>query len=127
MGQRYTAKCNDCNHRFDVNEGGGFSFEMLHCEACGKPKSMAFDQFKETRSSYLRSFANTGNMKVVDKNMRDDSDGKPIPEPEYQKAVELLAGSCSCGGRFTFAAQSRCPMCKSTNHTDTMEGSLCYD
>lgn len=40
MGQAFEATCLDCGELFEVNLGGGFFFMLLHCEVCGKPKSV---------------------------------------------------------------------------------------
>lgn len=40
MGESFDARCEDCGHVHEVSLGGGFTFMLFHCEACGKPKSV---------------------------------------------------------------------------------------
>lgn len=54
MGMEYTAKCNKCGHEFEVSEGGGFFFHLLHCDKCGKQKSISFDEIGEPHLQYLK-------------------------------------------------------------------------
>ena len=36
MGTRRSVFCNDCEHEYEVSFGGGFTFELLRCEKCGR-------------------------------------------------------------------------------------------
>ncbi len=36
MGNRSEHKCGACGTSFVVDSGGGFMFDQLHCEQCGK-------------------------------------------------------------------------------------------
>ena len=36
MGQRTGHICTVCGTKFSVDSGGGFMFDMLHCEQCGR-------------------------------------------------------------------------------------------
>jgi len=44
MGCQYPVKCNCCDHEFEVMEGGGFLFHLLHCNHCGKEKRMSLEE-----------------------------------------------------------------------------------
>jgi hypothetical protein len=35
VGHTYSAICNECGHRFEVNEGSGMAAMPLHCNRCG--------------------------------------------------------------------------------------------
>jgi hypothetical protein len=41
MGSSFDARCNDCGEVHEVSLGGGFTFMLLHCDVCGKPKSVS--------------------------------------------------------------------------------------
>jgi len=86
MGYSLTAICKDCGTEFRVSEGGGFFFHLLHCDVCGKDKSITLLELGDD------AFFN------------------------FSKEVEILAGACDCGGHFKFNAKPRCPNCKSTNY-----------
>ena len=36
MGQSFDARCGSCGSVFTARIGGGFTFDLLHCERCGK-------------------------------------------------------------------------------------------
>lgn len=40
MGSASGYICRTCGTRFQVRSGGGFFFDLLHCEACGEAKSV---------------------------------------------------------------------------------------
>lgn len=102
MGKRYTAICNDCNEKFIVRRGGGLFFHLLHCDTCGKEKTISI-----------------GDLRVEDRTMTE------------VERVEYLAGQCSCGdppGGYKVGAPPRCPKCRSTEHKmDPSEPMAMYD
>jgi hypothetical protein len=101
MGQRILARCRNCCNEFVVNEGGGFSFHLLHCDTCGTERFIGFDEIEEK----------TGN-----------------PEMAYgnETEIEKLAEKCECGGEYKFDARGRCPGCKSDDY-ETVELRVLYD
>lgn len=129
MGKKYLAKCRKCGHEFEVSEGGGFFFHLLHCDKCGKPKSISFDEIGEPHLQYLKGLG--GSYCVAssehDKYVRDNYPGDPISEEEYHKIIEEMLGQCKCGGRYKIKAGPRCPKCGSDDYEDT-GGIICmYD
>src|SRR5660397_104797 len=54
MGCSYHVKCLQCGNNFDVNSGGGFFFHLLHCDFCGKDKSIGFDEIGELHLRYIK-------------------------------------------------------------------------
>lgn len=40
MGSAAGYICKACETRFTVRNGGGFFFDLLHCDACGESKSV---------------------------------------------------------------------------------------
>ena len=129
MGMEYTAKCNKCGHEFEVSEGGGFFFHLLHCDKCGKQKSISFDEIGEPHLQYLKGLG--GPYCVAssehDKYVRDNYPGDPISEEEYYKIIEVMLGQCKCGGSYKIKAGPRCPKCGSDDYDDA-GGIVCrYD
>jgi predicted Zn-ribbon and HTH transcriptional regulator len=43
MGQTSNARCLNCGHEFELNQGGGFTFHLLRCDSCGMTKAVGFD------------------------------------------------------------------------------------
>ena len=39
MGSSYTARCKACGEVFTASSGGGFNFQLLHCDTCGKERA----------------------------------------------------------------------------------------
>ena len=104
--------CDACGTRFTASEGGGFTFHLLHCDACGGEKSVLFDEIRS----------------IHERQMLDEADPNRLDEEACHAAVEEFAGTCDCGGRFTFEAEARCPKCRSDQyHTDPDGDLICYD
>jgi len=128
MGESHEARCLECGCQFIASEGGGFFFHLLHCEQCGEERSIGFDELGELHLRYLKSLPNRHCVvsREHDAYVRVHVPVEPISSEEYRGRVEALAGSCSCGGSFTFAAPPRCPECRSTRF-DEGPTSICYD
>ena len=130
MGTSYTAICKKCGHRFEVSEGGGFVSHLLHCSKCGREKSIGFDQLGENHAAYLKGLPGPYAIATAahDAAIQDMYPGEPLDEEAYHKQVERVAGTCECGGCFTFNAKPRCPECGSNKfEQDPGEQYICYD
>lgn len=130
MGCRYDLKCARCGNNFGVNESRGFFFHLLHCDSCGEELSVGFDEIGEAHSRYLKGLPGLYCIasSESDKFVRDNYPGEPLSEEEYHVMVEQIAGTCSCGGSFTFDAPPSCPKCGSTElEYDPKGPSLMYD
>jgi len=115
MGARFDVVCKNCGTKYEADKGGGFLFHLLHCDKCGKGKSVSFDKLGETHLKFLKGLnipycvATAGHDEYIQKHYP----GEPIPESEYNRLVEEFVGKCECGGNFTRDAPPRCPNCKS--------------
>ena len=115
MGQAYRAVCKKCGHRFMVRNGPGMRFFLLHCDSCGRERSLDFDE-----------------VSVIEKERNIDTVSRILFDKEYEKMLEGALEPCECGGRFTFKAKPRCPKCgsKSYEHYIDENGTsvmICYD
>jgi Zn finger protein HypA/HybF involved in hydrogenase expression len=56
MSTGYVLTCGRCGEEYPFNEGRGFVFRMLHCDRCGKEKSVLFGDanYDEERGKYSR-------------------------------------------------------------------------
>ena len=115
MGRQYDAKCKKCGKKFTVRDGGGFIFHLLHCDKCGREKSISFDEIGEPHLRYIKGLDIPYCIATSkhDEDIQKNYPGEPLSEEEYNKAVEKKAGKCDCGGRFRFDALPRCPKCGS--------------
>ena len=130
MGTLYSAICKDCGAKFQVDEGGGFSFHLLKCNKCGASKSISFDSLGEIHKRYIKGLSVPYSIATSEKDdyIRKNYPGEPITKQEYHKEVEKSAGHCTCGGQYKFNAPSRCPNCKSANIVRDPDGRMiCYD
>jgi hypothetical protein len=127
MGVELTVKCNKCGHRFSARLGGGFMFHLLHCDMCGKDRSISFRELGEAHLGYLKGLKGaycvaTGEH---DRFVRVNYPGEPLPEDEYHRVIDDFAGKCRCGGHFRMDAKPRCPRCRSDEFVET-EGIVCH-
>ena len=44
MGQLLKFKCKECDSEFEWSDGGGFAYNILHCDKCGKEKKIKIKQ-----------------------------------------------------------------------------------
>lgn len=119
MGCSGPAKCKNCNAEFEVSIGGGFFFDLLRCDKCGKTKSVSFDDIPELHERYIKGLGGPYCVASMeqDKQIQDDDSIEPISEDSFHEEMEKFAGKCKCGGQFTYDAKPRCPKCLSTSIT----------
>lgn len=129
MGVRYTVKCNKCGNAFNVSEGGGFRFHLLHCDRCGAEKHISFIELGETHIKYVKGLdmAYSSMSANEDKHIQDNYPGTSISEAVYNSEIEKLAGLCSCGGNYKMHTCARCPKCLSPDFTQSGDDRICYD
>lgn len=96
MGESYTVRCKDCNKTFEVSIGGGFFFHLLHCDRCGRERSISLIE--------------------ADKKIKKENKNLSIQDKKYDELIEEYAGTCKCGGSFKFEAPPRCPRCRSEEY-----------
>lgn len=99
MGKEFTAICKECSEKFSAREGGGISFHLLHCDKCGKEKSIPKSDIEKADE-------------LKEKNLTN------------QQKVEYFAGQCEDGGNFTLTAKGRCPKCNSDEYVIDRSGAF---
>jgi hypothetical protein len=130
VGNSYGAICRKCGGRFEVREGGGFAFHLLHCTKCGEEKTVRFDELGEIHAAYLKGLQGPYAVATSehDADVRNTFPGEAIGEKEYHKQVEAFAGNCQCSGRYTFRAKPACPGCGAKAFDkDPDANHRCYD
>lgn len=130
MGMALRVKCKNCGEYYEIEEGGGFTFHLLHCDKCGSSKSVPFQDLGDIHLRYIKGLGGPYCIATAeqDKNIQENYPGDPIDEDEYHRLVEKFAGACECGGYFKFDAHARaiCPNCGSTDYSDDI-GIILYD
>ena len=130
MGVEMSMRCKKCGHSFSASFGGGFMFHLLHCDKCGKDKSISFQELGDVHLRYLKGLKGpycvaTGEH---DKYVRENYPGEPLPEEDYHKVIDSLVGECRCGGHFRMDAKPRCPKCRAEDLDENKNGMICcYD
>ena len=132
MGTAFGVICRQCDHHFMSRLGGGFFFDLLHCEVCGATKSLGHQELGDIHLSYVKGLP--GPYAVtragMDRQIQAEYPGRPITEDEYHAAAEATLDACQCGGQFRYSAPPRCPNCRSTpDHwdKDPHGGMMFYD
>jgi hypothetical protein len=128
MGVEMSAKCRKCGCKFSARSGGGFMFHLLHCDTCGRDKSISFEELGEAHLRYLKGLKGPYCVATSehDRFVRENYPGDPLPEEDYHKVIDSIAGECRCGGHFRMDAKPRCPKCKSDDYIEDEDGMICH-
>lgn len=115
MGSASGFICKACGARFTVSSGGGFYFDMLHCDICGASRSVGHRELGDIHLRFVKGLP--GPYAVVrskmDRQIQREYPGDPIGREEYHAAAEATLEPCACGGIFRYDAAPRCPECRS--------------
>lgn len=132
MGSQAGYICRTCGTAFTVRSGGGFFFDLLHCDACGETKSVSHQELGDIHLGFVKGLP--GPYAVarsrMDRQIKDTYEGEPLTRDEYHAAAEATLEACACGGRFRYDAPARCPGCRSTHEQwdgDPAAGHVLYD
>jgi hypothetical protein len=116
MGGSSGYRCRACGAKFQVSSGGGFFFDLLHCDSCGESKSVGHQELGDIHLAFVKGLPGVYAVARADMDRRIQREyaGQPLTRAEYHAAAEATLDPCSCGGRFRYDAQARCPGCRST-------------
>ena len=117
MGSASGYLCRTCGTRFRVRSGGGFYFDLLHCDTCGKAKNIGHQELGEIHLRFVKGLPGPYAVarSAMDRRIQREYPGEPLTRDEYAAAAEATLEPCPCGGRFRYGAQARCPACRSTS------------
>jgi hypothetical protein len=132
MGSSTGYICKRCETHFGARSGGGFYFDELHCDQCGRTESIGHKELGDIHLRYVKG------LKIpyaiarasMDRWIQANYPGEPLSQDEYQAAAEATLDPCVCGGRFKYDAPPRCPTCRSTSELwdrDPEFGGMLYD
>jgi hypothetical protein len=132
MGQATGHICKACGTTFGVQSGGGFFFDMLHCEACGNAQSVRHQDLGDIHLGFVKGLPGPYAVarSEMDRQIQREYPGEPLSRHQYHAAVEATFDPCACGGRFRYNAPARCPGCRSTSEMwekDPTISSMRYD
>lgn len=117
MGSTTGHVCRTCGTKFGVRSGGGFFFDMLHCDACGKAQGVGHQELGDIHLRFVKGLGRPYAVArmAMDQRIQQEYPGEPLSRGEYHAAAEATLDPCPCGGRFLYDAPARCPNCGSTS------------
>lgn len=132
MGHSTGWICSVCGRHFQVRGGGGFFFDLLHCEACGRARTVTHEHLGDIHLAFVKGLPGpyAVSRTKMDREIRETYPGQPLTPAEYHGAAEATLDPCECGGRFRYDAPARCPTCRSTAESWTVDpaaASMFYD
>jgi len=116
MGSASSFICRACGTHFMAMDGGGFMFDLLHCDTCGTTKSVSHQELGDIHLGFVKglpgpyALARAG----MDRRIQAEYPGRMLTRDEYHAEAEATLGRCGCGGTFRYDAPARCPGCRST-------------
>jgi hypothetical protein len=100
-----------------MRNGGGFYFDLLHCDRCGAARSVSHEELGDVHLRVVKGLTvpYAGARATMDREIQRNYPGEPLSEDEYHAAAEATLPACTCGGTFRYGAPARCPTCRSTS------------
>jgi hypothetical protein len=132
MGSMAGQICRACGTKFVGRSGGGFFFDLLHCDSCGQSKSVGHQEMGDIHLGFVKGLPGpyTVGRSAMDRRIKEEYAGELLSTDEYHAAVEATLEPCKYGGRFRYDAPPRCPTCRSTSEhwdPDPAGVSMLYD
>jgi hypothetical protein len=116
MGSATSQICRDCGRHFVARHGGGFMFDLLHCDTCGAARSVSHQALGDIHLGFVKGLP--GPYAVarcrMDAEIKATYRGPTLTRAAYRAAAEATLGPCACGGAYRYEAAPRCPGCRST-------------
>lgn len=117
MGSALDYICRTCGIHFMARSGGGFMFDLLHCDTCGATKSVSHQELGDIHLGFVKSLP--GPYAVarpsMDRLIQQEHPGRALTGDESHAAAEATLDRRACGGTFRYDAPARCPGCRSTD------------
>ncbi len=113
--------CGRCGEHFSIRDGGGFLFDLLHCDRCGAPQSVSHQELDDIHLRFVKGLSTPYAVARArfDREIQATYPGEPLTRDEYHAAAEATLEPCRCGGRYRYHAPARCPACRSTSESWT--------
>jgi hypothetical protein len=132
MGSSTGWICKDCGSHFTTRHGGGFFFDLLHCDACGRTRNVSHQDLGDIHLGFVKGLPGPYAVarSAMDRQIKETYRGKTLSRAEYRAAAEATLEPCDCGGHFRYDARARCPTCRSTEESwevDPSAPSMFYD
>ena len=118
MGSASSFICRTCGTHFMARDGGGFMFDLLHCDACGATTSVSHQELGAIHLGFVKGLPGPYAVArtAMDRRIQAEYPGRTLTRQEYHAAAEATLDECACGGTFRYDAPARCPGCRSTEN-----------
>jgi hypothetical protein len=121
-----------CGEHFSIRQGGGFFFDLLHCDRDGRERVVAHRDMGDTHLGFVKGLPGpyAVSRSALDGEIKRTFAGPALNVDQYHSAVEDSLEPCPCGGRYRYDARPRCPSCRSTAESwdpDPKAGRVLYD
>ena len=128
MGSSTGQQCRSCGTSFVVDQGGGFFFDQLHCDQCGRVWSIGHADLGDLHLGFVKGLGRPYAIARAENDARIQREfpGPVVSGEAYVAGVEALAPACECGGSFKYDAPPRCPTCRSTSEDWTPTGYMIF-
>jgi hypothetical protein len=115
MGSASSYICKACGAHFMAKSGGGFFFDLLHCDTCGEGRIVSHEELADIHLRFVKGLPGpyAVTRMAMDRRIQAEFPGEPLTRDEYRAAAEATLGACACGGSFRYDAPTRCPDCRS--------------
>jgi hypothetical protein len=115
MGSASGFICKACGARFTVSSGGGFYFDLVHCDTCGASRTVGHQELGDIHLRFVKGLPGpfAVSRAAMDRQIQREYPGEPIGREEYHRLAEATLQPCACGDRFRYDAPPRCPECRS--------------
>ena len=132
MGSTVGYICRSCGTHFTIGHGGGFFFDKLQCDQCGRSTNLGHRDLGDIHLRFVKGLKTPYAIAraEMDRRIQAEYPGEPLSRDEYHAAAEATLEACPCGGHFRYDAPARCPTCRSTNELwdrDPKAGGSHYD
>ena len=117
MGSAESYICRTCGTHFMARDGGGFMFDLLHCDTCGATTSGSHQELGDIHLGFVKGLPGPYAVAraAMDRRIQAEYPGRTLTRDEYHAAAEATLEACTCGGTFRYGAPARCPGCRSTD------------
>jgi len=116
LGSASAHICRVCGTRVFARSGGGFFFDLLHCDTCGTDQSIRHEELGDIHLGFVKGLPGpyAVSRSKMDRQIQLEYEGATLTRDEYHTAAEATLDPCVCGGRFRYDSLARCPSCRST-------------
>jgi hypothetical protein len=82
--------CRTCRARFQVSGGGGFYFDELHCDTCGRDERVGHKGLGDIHLGVRKGLPGpyAGARLEMDRRIQREYPGEPLTRDEYHAAAE---------------------------------------